>query len=140
MVSETLKAATKDSLKKAVGHLKYSYDKVQKNNLLKKSEWTEEQLEILESFSSRFARASDLFISKYLRLLALETDPAYRGTLIDLLNLAEKMNWISSAKQWSRIRELRNVAAHEYTEEDLRALYQEIFRLSDLVLSVSKLL
>ncbi len=131
---------TEESLLKALKHLEYSYQKVLKKELLKKSEWSEEELETLESFSSRFARTSDIFLSQYLRTLSLETDPAFRGTFIDTLNLAEKMNWITSAKEWLRIRELRNVSAHEYHTSDLHSLFQELIRLTPLVLSIQTLL
>ena len=136
LVSEALKNSTQEALLKALKHLEYSYQKVLKGELVKKASWTEEELETLESFSSRFARSSDIFLSKYLRILALESDPGFRGTFIDMLNLAEKMNWIYSAKQWARIRELRNVAAHEYAQEELQTLFQEIVRLTPLVLSI----
>lgn len=140
LILKTLKNSTREALLKALNHLEYSYQKILKNELVKKSEWSEEELETLESFSSRFARSSDIFLSKYLRTLALETDPAFRGTFIDTLNLAEKMNWISSARQWTRIRELRNVAAHEYTQEDLQSLFQELIDLAPLVLSIRAIL
>jgi hypothetical protein len=136
LVSKLLKISTSESLLKALNHLEYSYKKVIKNKLTEKLDWTEEELETLESFSSRFSRASDLFLSKYLRILVLEGDPAFRGTFIDTLNMAEKIGWISSTKQWVRVRELRNVAAHEYTQDDLQSLFQEIVQLTVLVLSI----
>ncbi len=140
LVSKTLKNSTRESLLNALNHLEYSYQKILKYELVKKAKWSEEELETLESFSSRFARSSDIFLSKYLRTLAIETDPAFRGTFMDTLNLAEKMNWISSARQWARIRELRNVAAHEYAQEDLQSLFQELFQLTPLVLSIRSIL
>ena len=79
---------------------------------------SEEELEVLESFSSRFARYSDLILSRYLRFLAREKDPAFRGSAIDIINLGEKFGWIKDAAAWRRIRELRNLAAHEYESED----------------------
>ena len=135
-LSENLSAAVAQSVRKEQQHLTYSFDKVRKLDLLAKAAWGEEDLEVLESFASRFARASDLIISRYLRMLALQHDPAYRGTLIDLLNFSEKTGVIDSASTWYRIRELRNVAAHEYATDDLAALYAEIFRLAPTILTV----
>jgi len=121
-------------LQKAKGHLQYSYRKVRAMPLAK--ELTEEQLETLESFSSRSARFSDLIVSKYFRVLALEKDPAFRGSVIDLLNMAEKFGWISDAGTWIRIRELRNVAAHEYAIDDYKSLYAELIGLAPQLLNV----
>ena len=129
-----LKAQIREHLSKSRSHLETSYRKVQKIKI--RVEQPEEELETLESFSSRFARFSDLAVSKYFRMRALEQDPAYRGTPIDLLNLAEKMGWIHSATDWKRIRELRNVAAHEYVASDSVALYQELVRLTPTLLSL----
>lgn len=123
----------KQDVKKALGHLSYSFNKISGWDLSRQN-WSEEELETLESFSSRFARCSDLIVSRLLRSLALGADPAFRGTLIDLLNLAEKQGWIASAKTWYRIRELRNVAAHEYSAQDFSKLIQELVQLTPTVL------
>lgn len=133
-MSSPLKQDVIRQMKQAQGHLQYSYTKVSRIDL--SQELGEEELEVLESFSSRFARFSDLAISKYLRLLAQEMDPAFRGSVIDLLNFAEKYGWIDRADQWRRIRELRNVAAHEYQIEDYRKLYRELIGLAPLLLKL----
>lgn len=129
----------KQDVAKALSHLEYSFKKTCVFDL-SKTDWSEEELESLESFSSRFARSSDLIVSRLLRSLALATDPAFRGTLLDLLNFAEKQGWISSARTWFRIRELRNIAAHEYTVDDFNKLVDELRRLTPLVLETRKLL
>lgn len=139
MADPNLQTKVRDSTGKALKHLEYSYQKVRKIPLVP-TLWSEEQMEVLESFSSRFARASDIFISRYLRLKVIESDPAFRGSILDLLNFAEKHQLISSAKIWLRIRELRNVAAHEYESDDLAQLYQELIDLTPLVLAVRSVL
>lgn len=125
-----------DQLKKAQGHLAYSFHKVQKLKPVSDNS-PEEELEVWESFASRFARASDILISKVLRRLILSKDPAFRGSVIDLLNQAEKFQWIESAHDFRRIGELGNVAAHEYAVNDLQSLYAELIRLTPLVLKVT---
>lgn len=139
MNKQNLKKHTQEELKNSLKHLEYSYKKVQKINLDNKK-WDDEVLETLESFAARFARTSDIFISRYLRLLANESDPAFRGSLIDLLNFSEKNNWINSAKLWFRIRELRNAASHDYTAEDLGLLFKELFSLAPEILKIRNLL
>lgn len=139
MVSVGLKDQVARDLKKSLGHLDYSYQKVKRFEF-DGHEWSEAELETLESFSSQFARTSDLFVSRYLRILCLEADPAFRGSLVDTLNLGEKSNYISSAEMWKRIRALRNVAAHEYATEDVNMLYRELVSLTPTILDIAKLL
>jgi len=131
-MEKKLKTEILGQLAKSRGHLEYSFKKVSKFELL--LPLAEETLEVLESFSSRFARYSDIAITKYLRFLCLEADPAFRGSPIDILNNAEKNGWIASASDWRRIRELRNLAAHEYQAEDILALYKELIRLTPVLL------
>ena len=128
------KKATAESLEKVRKHLEYSFNKSTKIGL--RPDLSEPELETLESFSSRFARYSDLIVSRYFRFMMLEKDPGYSGSVIDTLNSAEKFGWITSAEAWRRIRELRNVAAHEYAEEDHIALYAELLKLTPLLLGV----
>lgn len=125
-------------LSNALRHFKYSHAKVSKIDFA--ADWDEETLETLESFSSRFARLSDLFIARFLRLKLQQSDPAFRGSLIDSLNLGEKLGFLDSARNWARIRELRNIAAHEYSTDDYRRLYAELLRLSPHLLKVEELL
>ena len=132
-LKKILKSDIVRSLEKARVHLETSFNKVKRINL--EEELSDSQLETLESFSSRFARFSDLIISKYLRALALELDPAFRGSVIDLLNVAEKNDWIDSTRVWIRVRELRNIAAHEYEAEDYKELYSELVQLAPSLLS-----
>jgi hypothetical protein len=137
-MASTLAKKIDEDLVKALGHLEYSFKKA--GRILKQSALSEDDLEALEGFGSRFARASDIVVQKLLKLKVLEKDPAFRGGVIDILNQSEKFGWISSASQWTRIRELRNVTAHEYTETEARELYAEILLLSQTVLATRSLL
>lgn len=135
LIVSDLKKKITEEIKKALKHLRYSYEKVKKIKLNQK-EWSEAELGVLESFSSRFARSTDLLVSKYFRLIATEKDPAYRGSVIDLLNASEKWGLIESSKTWQRIRQLGNVAAHDYSAEDLSALFHELFELTPKALAI----
>ena len=129
-----LKETIINQLKSSQSHLDYSFKKVKDLNL--DLGLDEEKLETLESFASRFARSSDIVVAKYFRFLAMEKDPAWRGSIIDLLNLAEKHHWIKSAQVWKRIRELRNLAAHEYQLDSYIDLYKELIKLAPEILAI----
>jgi hypothetical protein len=76
------KSSVVEELVKARNHLLYSFNKAQKISL--HNELQETELETLESFSGRFSRFSDISIAKYFRLLCLEADPAFRGSVADI--------------------------------------------------------
>ena len=126
-------------LKKALGHLRYSSKKVRALPVNSRK-LDEEQLETWESFSARFARVSDLFLTKYLRCAVLKEDPGFEGTLRDFVDQGEKMGLLENADRWMAIRELRNITAHEYTDEDLSDYFRKSRKFAADVLRIEKLL
>lgn len=115
----------KRKLEKALVHLEYSFKKV---SALPVDVTTldEEVLETWESFSARFSRVADLFLTKYVRAKVLADDPGFEGSLRDFVNQGEKLGFVDDADQWMDIRELRNISAHDYTEEDLTEFFKKI--------------
>jgi hypothetical protein len=133
---EKLSLIQQRKLQKALQHLQYSYNKIlnlsdQAINL------DDESLEVWESFAARFSRVTEIFLSQYLRSLVLLSDPGFRGSLRDFLNQGEKLGIINDVQAWMNIRELRNITAHDYSENDLsnffRLLKQECPRLLSLL-------
>lgn len=91
-------------------------------------------LESWEALTARFARTTDIFLTKYIRFLILELDPGFRGEIRDYLDKAEKANLISDANVWMKIRELRNQIAHEYTKDDLEKTFKDVISFVPFVL------
>lgn len=116
------KLVQQEKLKKALKHLDYSYKKIT-HLPVDVEKLDEETLETWESFAARFARASDIFLSRYVRTLVLLEDPGFSGTMRDFLNMAEKKGFVENAKEWLVIRELRNITAHEYSDKDMGAFF-----------------
>jgi hypothetical protein len=114
-----------DQLEKALGHLAYSYKKIL-NYPEDPNELNEETLESWESFCARFARVVDVFLMRYIKARVKNEDPGFEGTLRDYLNVAEKLNLIDDPKKWLALRELRNIAAHEYTDKDLKGFLHQL--------------
>jgi len=74
---------------------------------------TESQLESVEAFTSRFARAVDLLVNKVLRSLdRVELKPP--GTLLDTVNRAEQRGFIDRADNLREMKDVRNMIAHDY--------------------------
>jgi hypothetical protein len=122
---EALQETQVRKLLKALKHLSYSYEKVKKLST-DVAELDDETLETWESFAARFSRVSDMFLTRYLRSKVLLTDPGFSGSLRDFLNQAEKLDMIEGADTWMSIRELRNISAHDYSEQDLSAFFNRL--------------
>jgi len=125
-------------LSEALDRFEYSHRKIQS---LKTDPALlgDETLETWESFSSRFSRVVDLFLSKYARAKVLENDPGFRGTLRDHVNQAEKLGILTDASEWMALRELRNIEAHTY-EDDLERFLEQLRAASPRVLLLKSVL
>ena len=110
--------------------LEQSKDKT--HQLLQQSEFSFEELESIDSLTSKFSRTSDIYLQKVLRsiwmLLREDTVP-----LIDLLNRAEKLMIIVSTEELLQMRDIRNQIAHEYLPEAVPELAKEVVVMTTLL-------
>ena len=93
-------------------HLDYSFQQVAglSDNL---EAATEKQLESAEAFTGRFARSVDLLVNKVLRSLD-RVELKSEGTLLDVINRAEKRGLIERAQELREMKDVRNMIAHDY--------------------------
>lgn len=110
---------------KALDHLDYSYNKI-KESTPDVNTMDEETLETWESFCARFCRVADIFLMKYIKATINTQDPGFRGTFKDHLLQAEKLEVIADVNSWMKIRELRNIVAHEYSVQDINTIMMQI--------------
>jgi len=75
---------------------------------------------------------------QYIKAAVQFDDPVFEGSFRDHLNRAEKLKLIDDSKIWFEIRELRNVIVHEYSDEDLKAIFEKMLKLTPLVLDLRK--
>lgn len=120
-------------LENAANHLRFSIDRTQ--SLLNQQDWQPEELERLESLASRFARLSDLLMQKVMRLID-DLELTATGTLLDRIHRAEKRGWVDDAIKLVRIRELRNLIAHEYAAGKMAEIYSAVAALAPELLAV----
>jgi hypothetical protein len=120
-------------LDKAAAHLRFSLDRTR--GLLDRRDWDPEELERLESLASRFARLSDLLVQRVMRLVD-DLELLAPGTLLDRLHRAEKRGWVDDAGTLVRIRELRNLIAHEYAADKMADIYAAVAALAPALLAV----
>lgn len=87
-----------------------------------------EEMESIDSLTSKFSRTSDIFTQKVLRgVWALLHEPY--EPFIDFLNKSEKLNIIYSADELLNIRDLRNQIAHEYLPDALGGLMTDVIEM-----------
>jgi uncharacterized protein YutE (UPF0331/DUF86 family) len=93
-------------------HLDYSFQQVAGlSDALEPA--TEKQLESAEAFTGRFTRSIDLLVNKVLRSLdRVELKP--EGTLLDVINRAEKRGLVERAQELREMKDVRNMIAHDY--------------------------
>lgn len=71
---------------------------------------------VINSFLFNFAKIQDKIGSKLFRKILLELKEIDNEAvpMKDMLNLLEKLKIINSTNDWDKLRELRNLLAHEY--------------------------
>lgn len=115
-----------DHLREAVGYLKNSFDKCQAIGINSKERMA---LVEFEALANRFARVTDILIHKVYRSID-SIEFLEGGTLIDVMNRAEKRKIIDSVKEMRILKDLRNDIAHEYLSEKIQLLHEEVLQLS----------
>ncbi|NQY79334.1 MAG: hypothetical protein HRT47_03370 [Candidatus Caenarcaniphilales bacterium] len=109
-----------------------TYDEVKNLDLSKYEKITDinwETLKDIETLTARFARLSDIFVQKFLRLIdTLEL--TNEGSIIDRINRAEKRGLIKSAESSLAMRDLRNDISHDYLPDELMKIYAEVIKFS----------
>jgi hypothetical protein len=105
-------------------HLRISYKRCQKIGL--EGPHTEESLIEFEALTGRFARLIDMLVHKLFRAVDV-VELVDTGTLIDVINRAEKRGMIDSSTQVRALKDIRNDIAHEYLAERLSQLHQEVY-------------
>lgn len=87
--------------------------------------YTEEELDAIETLTSRYARTSDIIIQKVFRSIdKFEFEGG--GTMIDVVNRAHKRGLFHSVEELRMIKDLRNKIAHEYSKEDIEGVYAQV--------------
>jgi len=124
-----------DLLKKQLRWLQHSYTQAREIGI--KDHYDISELDIYENLSSRFARTVDFLIRKVFRSIDdAEFEP--QGTLIDVVNNAHKRNLFDNIEDIRAIKDLRNAIAHEYIDEELEKLFEDLLNYSSIVIKISE--
>lgn len=101
-----------------------------------KSGYAEEELDAIETFTSRYARTSDILIQKVFRSID-KVELEDRGTMIDVVNRAHKRGLFDSVEEIRMIKDLRNKIAHEYAREDIESVYALVVRFTPQIFAIA---
>jgi len=124
-MTDDIRAVLRENLqgmRKSVQWLKRSYAKCARIGV--KDHYTEDEFDDFENLVSRYARMIDVILNKVFRSIdAIELEDG--GTLLDVVNRAEKRGIIHSAERVRDLKDLRNDIVHEYETDDLRSVFQQ---------------
>ena len=135
MSSSDLRGLYYGKIVKSLKYLEYSYQRTS-SMPTRPSAMSPSELEAWDGFASRFARTSDIFLSKYVKAFVLHDDPAFDGGFHDQLNRAAKLGLIDDVATWVEIRQLRNATVHEYSDQDLEKIFEKFRKYSPLLLAL----
>lgn len=105
---------------------------------------TEEEIKAIisktiDSFIFRFSKMQDSMGEKlFPSILILLGEDVRNKPFIDILNRLERLELISSADEWKKLRELRNILTHTYPweKEDLLKGIKEALKVSEKLVSI----
>jgi len=109
-------------MRKSIQWLTRSYEKCLPIGT--KDSYSEDEFDDFENLVGRYARSIDVIMNKVFRSIdAVELEDG--GTMIDVVNRAEKRRLVESADRLRTLKDLRNDIVHEYETDDLPALFQQ---------------
>lgn len=117
-MSETLSAVFK-SIEQLFASCSIDFQILARENI--NEEWFKDynNQRIVNSFLFNYIKIQDKIGAKLFRqlLLVLREIPDASVSMLDMLNLLEKLRIIDDVQQWDRLREIRNAIAHEYPSD-----------------------
>jgi len=122
-------------LEKQLFWLNHSFNEVQKIGLKPKYEVSE--FDSYENLCSRFSRMIDFLVRKIFRSIdAVEFEN--QGTLIDTVNHAHKRGLFENIDVVREIKDLRNEISHEYIDDALQDLFEDIIKLTPFLIQMAE--
>ena len=124
-----------DTLNLSAEWVQRSYE--QTNRIEPKINYTIEEFDKLENLASRYARTTDMLVNKVLRSIdTVELEDI--GTIIDIMNRAEKRGIVPSAELLHTIKDLRNNIVHEYKIAEITIFFADVKKYTPLLLEIIK--
>lgn len=100
-----------------------------------KRSYSIEEFGKFETLCSRYARSIDFLIRKFFRTLDIY-EFENSGTLIDVVNNAHKRGLFEDIDELRIMKDLRNTIVHEYIEEELQEVFEEVLEYTTKLLII----
>ena len=100
-----------------------------------KEDYSIDEFGRLETLTSRFSRSIDFLVRKMFRSID-DYEFESQGTLIDVVNNADKRGLITSVEEIRIIKDIRNEIVHEYVEEGLLDTFEDVLKHGDRLLEM----
>jgi len=110
-------------LQKQLSWIQISFEECSKIGI--KEAYSIEEFGKFETLCSRYSRGIDFLIRKIFRTLD-EYEFENQGTLIDVVNNAHKRGLFDDIEELRIMKDVRNTIAHEYIEDDLVEVFDEV--------------
>jgi uncharacterized protein YutE (UPF0331/DUF86 family) len=122
-----------ETLNLSVEWVKHSYENTR--IIQPKEKYALEEFDKLENLSSRYARTTDMLVNKVLRSIdTVESEDI--GTVIDIMNRAEKRGIVTSAELLHTIKDLRNNNVHEYKIAEITRFFEDVQKYTPVLLEI----
>jgi uncharacterized protein YutE (UPF0331/DUF86 family) len=120
-------------LKQSADWVKRSYEQCIRIGI--KDEYSGDEFDKFENLSSRYARTTDMLVNQALR--SLDTvELVDSGTIIDIMNRAEKRGIVESSQILHELKDLRNEIAHEYQIAQIERFFESILKTTPALLKI----
>jgi hypothetical protein len=113
--------------------VKYSYEQCVPIGI--RAQYSRDEFDKFENLTSRYARATDMLVNKVLRSIdTVESEDT--GTIIDIMNRAEKRGIVESAELLHTIKDLRNNIVHEYQIKKITGFFADVLEYAPVLLGL----
>ena len=120
-------------LKKQLFWIQLSFDECHLIGI--KAEYAIEEFGKFETLCGRYSRGIDFLIRKIFRTLD-EYEFENQGTLVDVVNNAHKRGLFEDIEKIRIMKDVRNTIAHEYIEDDLTEVFDEVLEYTQVLISI----
>ncbi len=100
---------------------------------------SDEEIQIIDQYLFRFAKLQDTVGEKLFRSIVSQyVDTIEELTFVDILNRLEKINILSDANIWKKLRAIRNNISHQYDDEpqEMAEALNDMFAYKDELLDI----
>lgn len=102
-----------------------------------KDTYSDDEFDAIETLTSRYARTMDLVVNRVFTSID-QVELEEIGSVLDIVNRAEKRGLIDSVANIRIMKDIRNVIVHEYVAEAILDVYKDVTAYVPEIFSICK--